>query len=273
MTNETQRLNEIENHQGKKLMHINNWRQLGLTALTLIGFSLPSIPSASADEGISVEDRPKIEALVKDYLLANPEVIVEAIRIYQRRQETAEAEKAMQAVIALNPQLVDDENTPIAGNPEGDVTVVEFFDYRCAYCKRVGPAVQALMKSDENVRVAFKEWPILGLESVYAARASLASRNQGFYPAFHEALMTASEITEASVIAIAGEIGIDTDRLVADMQAPEIDSHLQLANQLTQALGINGTPAFVVGSQLIPGAVSLAQLQQAVKQARETPSR
>ena len=159
--------------------------------------------------------------------------------------------------------------SPVSGNPQGDVTVVEFFDYRCGYCKRAFPSVMALLKADSQVRVVWKEFPILGPVSLFAARAAMAADKQGLYHEFHVAVMGAEEeLTEDTVIALAAANGLDIDRLRADMEDPAIDAYLEETRQLAQALGITGTPAFVVGDTLIPGAVDPARLQASVADAR-----
>lgn len=243
-------------------------KQTTMMFLATIVFALTSVLPVVADE-MAADDRARLETLIKDYLLENPEVIIEAVEIYQQRQAEAEAANVTRTIEGLLPALAFDDNSPIAGNPDGDVTIVEFFDYRCSYCKRVGPDVQALMQNDPGVRFVYKEWPILGPESVFAARAALASREQGLYDSYHEALMTARSITEASVIEIAAEVGLDVEKLKADMQSPQIDAHLQKTRELAERLGINGTPAFVFGKELVKGAISGVQMAELVAAARE----
>ena len=163
-----------------------------------------------------------------------------------------------------------DPNAPVLGNPDGDVTVVEFIDYNCPYCKRAMPEVQGLLDEDPNVRLVYREWPILGEGSVYASRAALASRVQGKYEEFHLALMgSRGRVEEASVLRIAKEIGLDIDQLKADMQSPDVDEHIESSMRLAQSLGFNGTPSFVVGDVLLPGFVEQAELQKAVDKSRE----
>jgi len=147
--------------------------------------------------------------------------------------------------------------------------VVEFFDYNCGYCRRVFPAVQDLIDGDDNVRVVLREWPILGEESEFAARAALASRNQGKYVEFHNALMAdAGRASEASVLSLADDLGMDIDQLRADMESAVVDAHFETSSALAQALGINGTPAFVFEDRLIPGAIELDQMRELVDELR-----
>lgn len=157
------------------------------------------------------------------------------------------------------------------GNPDGDVTVVEFFDYNCPYCRRAKPAIQELLAFDPNVRLVYREWPILGDGSVFAAKAALASRNQGKYEEFHWAMMgMTGRAEEASVLRIAKEIGLDIEQLQADMESAEIEEHIQTSMRLTQSLGFSGTPSFVIGNNLVPGLVESAELIRLVEETRET---
>lgn len=214
--------------------------------------------------------RDEMRALVLDTIRQNPEIVMEAIEALQAREAEAQASQA-QAVLSSNRAVLErDPNAAVLGNPDGDVTIVEFFDYNCGYCRRVFGDVKALIAADSNVRVVMREWPILGEASVFAARASLASRKQGKYEEFHVALMeNEGRASEATVFQIAEDLGMDTEQLRADMDGPEIAAHFQTSQQLTQALGLNGTPAFVFGDQLVPGAIELDQMKELVAQARD----
>ncbi|MBA3909939.1 MAG: hypothetical protein C0524_08625 [Rhodobacter sp.] len=232
-----------------------------LTSALWVSISGPSFAQEISDE--------RIKALVAEALRENPELILEALQALEARQ--AEAQEAAAAAVLANQRdmLERDPNAPVLGNPDGDVTVVEFFDYNCPYCKRAMPEVDALLAEDGGVRLALREWPILGEGSVFAARAALASRKQGKYIEFHKALMGMRGKVEAdSVLRVAGEIGLDVEKLKADMQAPEVDEHIATSMRLAEALGFNGTPSFVVGDQLIPGFVQKAQLSESVAAAR-----
>jgi len=151
------------------------------------------------------------------------------------------------------------------------VTIVEFFDYQCPYCKRVFPAVQTLLKTDGNIRYVFKEFPILGPQSVVAARAALAAwkLDRDRYVPFHTALMQSrGRLSERKILDVAAEIGLDVERLRAAMADPGIDKVLARNAELARALDINGTPAFVIGEKVVPGAVDLETLTALVSQAR-----
>ena len=217
-------------------------------------------------------ERAAIEQIIEEYLLDNPEVVYRALEALQQRQQAAEAERARLALDAHRDVLERDANSPVAGNPEGDVTVVEFFDYRCPYCKRAAPDLERLVEQDPGVRVVYKEWPILGPESVFAARAALAAREQDQYLPFHEQVMELEEVTEDSVMAVAEDLGLDLERLRQDMAAPEVDAHIQQTTRLAQAIGISGTPAFVIGDQVVPGAAGYEALSEMVENARDAAS-
>lgn len=224
-----------------------------------------SAPAVQADE-LSRED---IKELVLETIRENPEIIFEAAELLQQRRQQAADERASQTLGALRPTLERDPNAPVLGNPDGDVTVVEFFDYNCPYCKRVKPAIEALLEKDPNVRLVYREWPILGEGSVFAARAALASRKQGKYEEFHWAMMGMRErAEESSVLRIATSIGLDIEQMQQDMEDPAIDEHFATSVRLTQSLGFGGTPSFVIGDVLVPGLVSEEALIQHVANAR-----
>jgi protein-disulfide isomerase len=224
-------------------------------------------PATSAEEptDLSVE---QIEKIVREYLLRQPEVVYEALQELQRRQAEAEAARQQAAIAENQSELLNDPASPLGGNPDGDVTLVEFFDYRCAYCRRVVSSMRALLDEDPDLRVVFKELPVLGPDSERAARAALASRRQGGYVPFHFALMAAEDLSAQGIRAAAEAVGLDADRLEADMTAPEVNTAIQANYALANELGIEGTPAFVIGKQLIPGAVDKARLEQLIRDAR-----
>lgn len=211
----------------------------------------------------------RIKELVAETLRENPELVLEALQTLETRQIEAEAAAALAVLNNERNLLERDPNAPVLGNPEGDVTVVEFFDYNCPYCKRAMPEVASLLAEDKNVRLVLREWPILSEGSAFAARAALASRKQGKYPEFHDALMGMRGQVEAqTVLRTAAEVGLDVEKLKADMLAPEVEEHIATSMRLAEALGFSGTPSFVVGDQLIPGFVDKAQLAEVVAAVR-----
>ena len=232
----------------------------------LISTAMLVIPfMAAADE--LTEDR--IKELVLEAIRENPGIVFEAAQLFEEQQQANQALVAAQVLATEREALERDPNAPVLGNPDGDVTVVEFFDYNCPYCRRVKPHMEALLAADPNVRVVYREWPILGEGSVFAARAALASRNQGKYEEFHWAMMELSgRAEEASVMRAAEYIGLDVVQLRRDMNAPEIDEHIATSMRLSRAMGFSGTPSFVIGDSLAPGLIDADQMISLVNQAR-----
>ena len=214
-----------------------------------------------------------IRQLVRDYLLANPEVLMEAAQVYRERQQEMQQKQASQTLVMRREELDRDPDSPVIGNPDGDVVVVEFFDYRCPYCVRVAEDLREVVEDDGNIRLVMKEFPILGPESMVAARMALAAEKQGKYEELHFAMMTVSgKLTEDKAFKIAEKIDLDMDQLRRDMEAPEIDAMLQRNFALAQALQINGTPAFVIGDEVVRGAIDMRALRQIVGQTRANSS-
>ena len=215
-------------------------------------------------------DKKQIEKIIREYLIANPEVLEEAIQALQAKRQARRQAAALASIRNNRKQIYEDPEDPVGGNPKGDVTIVEFFDYRCGFCKRVAPVVEEALAKDKKIRLVYKEFPVLGPNSVLAARAALAARAQGKYLAFHKALMKAKiSYDEASIMKIATSVGIDTARLKKDMQAPGIQAQLSKNRALARSLSIRGTPAFIVGERLFPGALNPAQLARMIQQARK----
>lgn len=233
------------------------------------------VPAAQAQDktpAMDPQQRGAIETVVREYLLANPEVIVDAIRLYREREQQAQADQAKMALSAHKNSLINDPDAPVAGNPKGDVTVVEFFDYHCGYCKRVFPVLRELLDSDKNLRWVFKEFPILGPESVTASRAALAAwkLDPAKYLDFHAALMaTSGGLPEDRILKIAKTAGYDADKLKKEMASDSVTAEINRNHQIAETLGIRGTPAFIVGDELVPGAVDVDTLRQLIAKARK----
>ena len=207
--------------------------------------------------------------LVLEIIRDNPEVVTQAVSILQERERAQQAQAAQAALATHRDALFNQPHGPMLGNPDGAITIVEFFDYNCGHCRRSSRVIHDLLAADSQVRVVLREWPILGEGSRFAARASLAAQRQGQYQAFHRALMDLpGQATEASVINTASTLGLDVERLRRDMAAAEVDAHLALSDQLARALRLTGTPVFVVGNTLVPGFISLERLQELVQQTR-----
>jgi len=222
----------------------------------------------------ALADKARVSAAVSEALRSNPEMIVEALQSLQQRQGQMEQMRAREAVAANRMALERDGNSHVGGNPRGDVTLVEFYDYRCPYCRQAQATVDELIKSDPNLRVVYKEFPILGPESLIAARAAVAARSSSFFPAFHDALMNApGPLTEEAVLKIAGSVGINVSALELDMGKPEIEEILAANHALARKIGINGTPAYIIGDALLPGVVELAELRLLIAEQRALRAR
>lgn len=235
-------------------------------------FLVATVSLAGAAEPLTPAQEDAVRGLVRTYLMENPEVLIEALQAYESKLAD-EAQKRQEVALAQRrEQLERDPTSPVGGAPDGDVTLVEFTDYRCGYCKKVFPAVQDLLEADGRIRYVIKELPILGPESVVAARAALAvwRSTPAKYMAFHAALMTArGNLDEARVMQLAAETGLDAAALAKAMKDPEINAILGKNRELAQSLNINGTPAFVIGGRLVPGAVDAETLRQLVAAARK----
>ena len=234
-------------------------RFLATTALLML-------PIAAIADGM---DEDRIKELVLEAIRENPGIVFEAAQLFEQQQQALQAQAAAQVFDTEKATLENDPNAPVLGNPDGDITVVEVFDYNCPSCRRVKPEMEALLAADPNVRVVYREWPILGDGSVFAARAALASRNQGKYEDFHWAMMQLKErAEEASILRTAEDIGLDVAQLRRDMNGPEIEEHIQTSMRLAQSLGFSGTPSFVIGDSLAPGLIQADQMIELVDQAR-----
>jgi protein-disulfide isomerase len=228
-----------------------------------------AFPAQAADPVFTPEQDAAIRALVHDYIMKNPEVIIESVNAMRARLAQSDEQRRVSVMRARAQELTMHPASPVAGNPKGDVTVVEFFDYRCPYCKRMVEPIAELLRTDRGVRYVFKELPILAPDSKIAARAALAAARQGKYLAVHNAFLAhRGSFDEATVVRIAGEHGVSRDRMLKDMKDPEIEAEIDRNQEFARALEITGTPTFVVGNLIMPGAVDLDQLREAIAQVR-----
>lgn len=223
----------------------------------------------AADEKLSPAQVKEIKKLIKETLMENPEMIADAIQALDEKQRLESEKETKKAMKERLKDIYEDPNTPVGGNPKGDVTLVEFFDYRCGYCKGVHEALMRVVKEDGKVKLVYKEFPILGAESVYASKAALASVKQKKYPEFQDALMRhKGSYSEEAVAAIAKEVGLDAAQLKKDMNSDDITKQMKANFELAENLGIRGTPAFMMGDRVVPGAVPEASLRQWLADAR-----
>lgn len=221
---------------------------------------------------VDPEERRTTEAIVREYILRNPEIVLEAIRILQAREQAAAGERAIHAVAANSAVLRHDPATPVGGNPDGDVTIVEFFDYACPYCRNAHPVLAQLVEDDPNIRIVYKEFPVLGEASVSAARVGIAVHllAPDRYLAYHAAMFqTRGRLSLQTAIQTATEVGVDRTRLLEVVESDEVGQLINKNVQLAQAIGVNGTPGFLIGDAVVPGLIQVEQFKQLIAQARE----
>ena len=236
--------------------------------LAVLAIAIPALDASA--QGLNRSQQDEVREMIRSYILANPEVIVEALNLLEERQKTEAAAGQAAALRQRQAELRDDPGSPSVGPATADVVVVEFFDYRCPYCKQVVGPIAELLRGDPRVRVVYKELPILAPDSAVAARAALAANLQGAYRPFHAALMARrGAYDDATIAAVAAEVGLDPARIRADMNRPEIAAQIERNHALARDLGIRGTPAFVIGDTLVPGAIDLATLRSLVAKARQ----
>lgn len=229
---------------------------LSITALAAATVTvLPPDRAAADDAAFSPDQKAAIEKIVKDYLVANPEVLLEVQNILETKMEKQQAEKAKAALAENAKDVFRRTESPVAGNLDGDITVTEFFDYNCGFCRRSFPDVTKLIAADGKVRVMFKEFPILSKGSEEAARVALAARLQGKYWEVHKALFeNKGQNNGEAALHIAEKLGLDMAKLKADMTSAAVNDELKNVKDLATKLGINGTPHFLVGDKSIAGA-------------------
>lgn len=228
---------------------------------------------AIADNSFSPDQVKNIQQIVHDYLVQNPQVLIEASQALREQEQAKQQQVAMKAIKANGQKIFNDAQSPMAGNKDGTVTLVEFFDYQCGHCKAMEPIIENLVKKDANLRVVFKEFPIFGANSEFAAKAALAAMKQGKYWQFHEALMNAQNpINQAKVLQVAGQVGLNVAQLQKDINSPEIAQQIKDNYQLAQKLQLIGTPAFIIANrtgsniQFVPGATDQESLQKLIDQ-------
>jgi protein-disulfide isomerase len=242
-------------------------------ALALFAFAVPTFNAARA-ELFSPEQRGEIETIVREYLLRNPQVLQEVVQEMERRQALADAEKHREAIKQNTAAIFNSSRQVVLGNPQGDITLVEFFDYNCSFCRRAVSDALTLLKSDANLRLVLKEFPVLGEGSTQAAQVAVAVRMQDQtsgrkYLEFHQKMFSSrGAIDRARALAVVREIGLDAARAERDMGSQETKVTLEESFRLAEALGINGTPSYVLENQVIVGAVGLDKLREAINTAR-----
>jgi protein-disulfide isomerase len=238
-----------------------------------ISLASPVATPAQA-QTFSGDQRQEIENIVKDYLLQHPEVMQDVMAELEKRQQAAEVEKHRAAVAENNATLFSSPHQVVLGNPHGNVTMVEFFDYNCGFCKRALSDMLDLLKSDPNLKFVLKEFPVLGEGSVDAAHVAVAARMQDVtgkkYIEFHQKLLGGrGAVDKARALAVAREVGFDMTRLEKDMGSDEVKKTIDEDMKLADALGVSGTPSYVVGNEVVVGAVGIDALREKIKVERK----
>ena len=228
-------------------------------ALAFGGQSVATLPAAA---DISDADRDALNKMFEDFIRANPEVVRAALMALAKR----EADAALTVALRI---LHEDAGDPFIGNPDASIVIYEFSDYNCGYCKRVFTPLQQLLAEDDDAKLVVKEFPILSQTSMLAAQAAVAAQAQGVFPAFHVAMMTArGSVSIDSIMAAAREAGADLDRLRADMNSAKVAMIIERTRATAQQLNISGTPALVIGTQVIPGAIGIDEMRQIIAATR-----
>jgi protein-disulfide isomerase len=233
-----------------------------------------ALPTAASAQSFSAEQRGEIETIIREYLMKNPEVLKDVIAEMEKREAAADAEKHRAAVAENHETIFNSTRQVTIGNAQGDTTLVEFFDYNCGYCKRALSDMLDLMKNDSKLRVVLKEFPVLGEGSTQAAQVAVAVRMQDKtggkkYLEFHQKLLGGRGAADkARALAVAKEIGLDMARLEKDMASEEVKTTLAESFKLAEAMGLNGTPSYVVGTDVVVGAIGLDALREKVSVAR-----
>jgi protein-disulfide isomerase len=233
------------------------------THLMLLGsFLILSGLSAPAIADLGKDDRAIMQQVIKQYIMDNPEILRDALIELAAREKQA-------TISAGLDEVRRDDGDPVMGNANGSLVIYEFSDYNCGYCKRMFPTIQQLLANNDDIRMVVKEFPILGQSSLIAARAGVAAQKQGKFSAFHNEMMTyRGQISEATIMTAARTAKLNLDQLRQDMDSPATNTIIDRTRAVAAALEINGTPALVVGETIIPGCVSIEELQNVIRRER-----
>ncbi|PZQ46727.1 MAG: hypothetical protein DI551_04550 [Micavibrio aeruginosavorus] len=226
------------------------------------------LPTAARAE-MTAEQKAEVEALVKQYILEHGEILIESVNNYQAKQEEETNKQSAVKAKELLEKLKTEKNMAYAGNPQGDITMVEFFDYNCGYCKKAFEEIQSVLKDDKDVKIVFYDMPILGPDSLVSARWSLAAKKQDKYFAFHTALMNhQGGKDEATLKKLAADAGLDVAKLEKDKASPEIDEEIKTHLKTAQELGIQGTPGFLINEKIFRGYIPYDVIQKTIADER-----
>ena len=232
--------------------------------------SLPLFARDKSDNNFSEGETATIKKLALEALLENPEILREASRILQAREEQKRNDSVSNLIREYSSELTDTKDTVVIGNPAGDITIVEFFDYNCPYCKTAAKDLQDLISADENIKFIPREWPILNNNSVIAAKAALASIAQGKYKEFHWRLMKEGSLSDKKIFEIAKGLQIDIPSLKKNMESEFVINHIAKSTALARRIGFSGTPLFIIEGKFFAGFLPLEELELIISDIRES---
>ena len=237
-------------------------RQLAAACAIVLGLAVPAVAQQVI---LSPEQKAEIDKMIGDYILNHPEIVRDALIALERQQAAEEQAKQKEMVVAKADEIFRAGTDQVVGNKDGDVTLVEFFDYNCGYCKRALSDLNSLMEQDKNLRIVLKEFPILSQGSLEAAQYAIAARKQGKYLEYHRALLAdRGRMDGARALEVAADIGLDVDALKKDAADPQVREAIKASHALATDLGINGTPAYVLGDEIVPGAIGADALGEKI---------
>ncbi|MCP4394792.1 MAG: DsbA family protein [Alphaproteobacteria bacterium] len=241
-------------------------KSLLFATIAAVGIMASSNPATAFTDAEETE----LNSIIKNYISNNPDVIIDSLNQSRMKEMAAARKKAQKDIKKYKTELHADLSDPVIGNPNGDITLIEFFDYNCGYCKSVLPSIKKLIEQDKNIRIVFKEKPSLGATSFFATKAAIASIKQGKYFKFHQALMGAKgRLSEAKVMKIAQDIGLDTEKLSKDLNDPSVNKMIEKNQKLASKLGMRGVPAIIIEDQYFPGAMPLDAMVKEIKKIRD----
>ncbi len=242
------------------------------SAIFLLNLAFPIQVKGESDRSLSVSQKTEVQEIIAKYLQDNPELIIKSIQDMRTLEKSKGEQRSKQNLITYKDIIFNDPDSPVGGNPNGDVTIVEFFDYNCGYCKKVFPSLEKLIAEDKNLRFVFKEFPILSPQSELAARAALAAwrQNKAKYMQIHsEFIRLKGNFSESRIMRVAMKLKLNPARLKRDMVSASMNKIITGNRKLAQKLGISGTPAVIINNKIIPGAVDFSTLKQLIADARK----
>jgi protein-disulfide isomerase len=230
----------------------------------------PKDATPAAAPALTDQQKLQVEDVVRQLLVKEPSLIMKAAEAYQKQQSEEADKKAKETIGSSKDKLYNDPNDAVMGNPKGDVVIVEFFDFNCGYCKKAATSLRKLVEEDKNVKIVFKEYPILAESSTTAAKAALAANKQGKYVPFHMALMEhKGALSEDAIMEVAGSVGLNKDQLKKDMASPEIAAHITASQSLGRDVGARGTPTFIIADKIVPGAMEVEEMKAKIAEVRQ----